>query len=190
MLQELIDTFEELKKYIYIVDRGDLPPLIIEFKNENFYHLIGLHKINLDMFFPSKMHSKDKRYKHNQKNVAKYDNIIINQIKGKYSLELRIKTFPHILDILKNGEGIYLYNIKGKTPGSIYNGDYGLAATFDGINCLLGIKEDQLLDNIIYVPQSWMSSNRPNKLIFGKKPMYFKEIIIIEKELYEKAICN
>ena len=67
MLSNLINIFEELKKYIYIVDRGNLKPIIITFKNENFYHLIGLHKLNIDMFFPKKMYSKDKRYKHIKK---------------------------------------------------------------------------------------------------------------------------
>ena len=53
MLQELIDTFEEVKKYVYIIDRGEnQEPLIIRFRNEHFYQLIGLHKMNVEMFFP------------------------------------------------------------------------------------------------------------------------------------------
>ena len=72
MLQEIIDTFEEVKKYIYIIDRGNLEPIIIRFKNEHFYHLIGLHKINLDMFFPNQMHSKAKRYKHRTNKTNKF----------------------------------------------------------------------------------------------------------------------
>ena len=55
MLKELIDSFEKLKKNIYVIDRGNLEPIIINFKDEHFYHLIGLHKLNLNMFFPSKM---------------------------------------------------------------------------------------------------------------------------------------
>ena len=44
MLKEAIDTFEELKKYVFIINRGNKPSIIIKFENENFYHLIGLHK--------------------------------------------------------------------------------------------------------------------------------------------------
>ena len=49
MLQNLIDTFEELKKYVFIIDRGSKGNIVIKFNNDNFYHLIGLHKTNIDI---------------------------------------------------------------------------------------------------------------------------------------------
>ena len=185
MLQELINTFEEVKKYTYIIDRGNLEPIIIRFKNEHFYHLIGLHKINIDMFFPKQMHSKSKRYKHIKKNITKYENIINNQIKGKYLLELRIKTFHHILNMLNEVNSTTLYNLKEKVPGSVYKGDYGLLNIIENIYCLLGLKCDNTtINSSIYAPQSWMASNRANKLIYGKPPIYFKKIIAIPTSLY------
>lgn len=185
MLQEIIDTFEEVKKYIYIIDRENLEPIIIRFKNEHFYHLIGLHKINLDMFFPKQMHSKAKRYKHIKKNVTKYENIINNQIKDKYLLELRIKTFHNILNMLNEVNNTTLYNLKEKVQGSAYNGDYGLLNIIENIYCLLGLKLDSTInDSAVCVPQSWMASNRANKLIYGKPPIYFKKIIAVPINLY------
>ncbi len=46
--KELIKTFEELKKYIFIIERGDNKKISIKFTNDKFYHLIGLHKMNLE----------------------------------------------------------------------------------------------------------------------------------------------
>lgn len=37
MLQKSIETFEELKKYVFIVNRGSKKPIIIKFKDENFF---------------------------------------------------------------------------------------------------------------------------------------------------------
>ena len=53
MLKELIDTFEELKKYVYIIDRGTRGKIIIKFTNDKFYHLVGLHKTN-NYYVPSR----------------------------------------------------------------------------------------------------------------------------------------
>ena len=184
MLNELINTFEELKENVYIIDRGDLPPIIIKFKDEHFYHLIGLHKTNIDMFFPKKMFSKAKRYKYMKKNVNKFDNIIQNQTKGKFLLELRISTFKHITDMLSEDSNANLYNLKQGAIGSVYDGDYGLLKILQDSYCLLGLKED--VDNNVCHPQSWMASNRINKLA-KKPPIYYKRIIIIPKSIYENA---
>ena len=188
MLQELIDVFEEVKKYVYIIDRGDNEPIIIKFKNEHFYHLIGLHKLNIEMFFPKNMHSKDKRYKHIKKNVEKYENIIKNQIKEKDSLELRMETFHYITSLLSGENERFLYNLKGKVPGSMYNGDYGLLIVLENLFCLLGIKKDESSSDMSYVPQSWMASNRINKLVFGKPPIYYKKIIAVPCNMYSDTI--
>lgn len=60
MIERLIETFEELKKYIFIVNRKDKGFIYIRFQNEHFYHLVGLHKIkNFDNYFPTYMKSKD-----------------------------------------------------------------------------------------------------------------------------------
>ncbi len=184
MLQELINTFEALKKYVYIIDRGSYSPIIIKFKDEHFYHLIGLHKTNIDMFFPTKMHSKDKRYKHIKKNIEKYEHIILNQTKDRNSLELRLTTFHQILNLLSGEYNTNLYNLSTKVPGSMYSGDYGLLAILENIYCLLGLRHDANCDGPIYVPQSWMASKRVNKLTAGKPPMYFKKIIAIPTSIY------
>ena len=52
MLDELIETFEELKKSVFIIDRGTQGIITIRFENKHFYHLVGLHKTNINMFFP------------------------------------------------------------------------------------------------------------------------------------------
>ena len=66
--------------------------------------------------------------------------IINNQIKGKYLLELRIKTFHNILNMLNEVNNTILYNLKEKVPGSVYNGDYVLLNIIENIYCLLGLK--------------------------------------------------
>ncbi|MCI8331178.1 MAG: hypothetical protein HFE04_03675, partial [Bacilli bacterium] len=74
MIEQLIETFEELKKYIYKVEYGQRV-IFIEFHNDNFYHLVGLHKIkNIDSYFPTHIKSKDKRYKYIKKNLEKFNN--------------------------------------------------------------------------------------------------------------------
>ena len=188
MLQELIDTYEELKKYVFIVNRGTKGFITIKFNNNNFYHLVGLHKTNINMFFPEYIKTQDKKYKYLKKNVNKFDNILKNQIKEKDLLELRITTFIRIKDLLNNNDNTILYSLKEKVSGSLYNGDYGLMKTFeDEISCLLGLKEESNINNVINcAPQSWMASNRINRLIEYKRPIYIKSITAIPIELYNQ----
>lgn len=189
MLQELIDTFEELKKYVFIIDRGNNNMIVIRFNNDNFYHLVGLHKTNINMFFPEHLKTQDKKYKYLKKNVTRFDNILKNQIKDKNLLELRIKTFTRIIDLLNSNNNTILYNLKEKVPGSLYNGDYGLMKVFeDNISCLLGLKRELENDNIIYcAPQSWMASNRINRLVENKRPIYMNKIVALPSYLYNQS---
>ena len=135
---------------------------------------------------------QDKKYKYMKKNVKKFDNIINNQIKEKNSLELRIMTFERILDLIKGNNNTILYNLKEKVSGSVYNGDYGLMKIYeDGINCLLGLKEEINDDNTtICAPQSWMASKRVNKLTEFKRPIYMEKIVAIPKEMYNENKFN
>ena len=188
MLQDLIDTFEELKKYVFIIDRGNSNMLVVKFNNANFYHLAGLHKTKIDTFFPTYLKTQDKKYKYLKKNVKKFNNILENQIKEKNLLELRIKTFSRIKEILNSDNNTILSNLKIRTPGSLYNGDYGLMKLFeDNICCLLGLKEESSNNNIINcAPQSWMASSRINRLIEYKRPIYLNKIIAIPTYLYNQ----
>lgn len=189
MIENLIDTFEELKKYIFIIDRQDKGHIFIKFQNDNFYHLVGLHKIkNFDNYFPTFMKSKDKRYKYIKKNMTKFNNILENQLKEKDSLTLRITTFSNILDLLK-GYNSQLYNLKPKTPNSLYDGDFGLMKMYEkDICCLLGLKVENSNNNLMFCfPNSWMASTRINKLVEFRKPIYIKNIINMPKDLcYEE----
>lgn len=105
-------------------------------------------------------------------------------------LEIRIKTFHNILSLLEKNSNAMLYSLKIKTSGSLYDGDYGLVKVFeDDICCLLGLKEIETINNITNcAPQSWMASNRPNKLIYGKKPIFMNQIIKIPVEVYKPDI--
>ena len=177
MLKELIDTFEELKKYVFVIDRGNKKSIAIKFNNDNFYHLVGLHKINIDMFFPAYLKSKAKRYKF-MKN---------NQSKEKQELLQRITSFKNIVDLLTSNNNTVLYDIKGKIPFSKYDGDYGLCKPYVDLYCLLGLKSEYETENInSCAPQSWMASNRPNKLIACRNPIYMKEIMKVPCELYNE----
>lgn len=188
ILQELIDTFEELKKYLFVVERGSKGSIIIKFKDENFYHLVGLHKINIDMFFPNYIKSKDKKYKFIKKNIIKFNRILENQLKEKTSLEFRIKTFHNIIDLLKSNDKTILYDLKHVPNGSLYDGDYGLLKIYEKINCLLGLKSEKTDNNIIKcAPQSWMANNRINRLIENKKPIYIKVIVSVPLTLIPKT---
>lgn len=70
-----------------------------------------------------------------------------------------------------------LYNLKQKTKGSLYDGDFGLMKIYETIYCLLGLKiESEEKNEFIYVPQSWMASTRVNILIENKRPIYMKFI--------------
>ncbi len=182
MLQKLIATFEELKKYIFIVDRGTKGQIIVKFRDEHFYHLIGLHKINFDYFIPSYIKTRDKQYKYIKKHVEKYNNILENQTIKKDVLLYRINTFSNLLDLLKSNNTI-LYNLKEKVPGSMYDGDYGLLKIYEEMYCLLGLKETDQIDGKIYcVPQSWMANNRENNLTKYKIPLYMNKIIVMPVE--------
>ena len=184
MLKKLIDIYEEIKENVYIIDRGTLEPIIIKFSSENFYHLIGLHKLNIDMFFPRNMKSKDKRYKHMKKNTEKYENIIKNQIKGKHTLELRINTFPNIKNLF---DDVSLYNLKQAKITPLYKGDYGLLKLFDNIYCLLGIKMIDYKELYLYTPQTWIADKR---ILIKQTPKYYKSIIIIPKTVFGDNCIN
>ena len=63
MLQDLIDTFEELKNYVFVIDRGNREKIIVKFRDEHFYHLVGLHKIHFDSFIPGYIKTRDRQYR-------------------------------------------------------------------------------------------------------------------------------
>lgn len=183
MVDTLIDTFEELKKYVFVINRKDKGCILVKFQNNHFYHLVGLHKIkNFDSYFPTTIKSKDKRYKYIKKNKTKFNNILQNQLKEKDLLTLRVTTFSNILDLL-NGHNTLLYNLKPQTTSSLYDGDYGLVKMYEkDICCLLGLTIEDRDDNIISCsPNSWMASNRINKLVEFKRPIYMNNIIAMQK---------
>lgn len=190
MVEKLINTFEELKKYVFIINRKDKGCIYITFRNENFYHLVGLHKIkNFDSYFPTHMKSKDKRYKYIKKNPEKFNNILENQLIEKYTLKLRITTFEKILDLLK-GKNVKLYNLKQKDITSLYEGDYGLMKIYEtNIYCLLGLKVSTKVNTITTcIPNSWMVNNRINQLVEFKRPMYIEYISKIPTEVYDEEV--
>jgi len=182
----------EIEKYVYIINRKDKGFIFIQFHNENFFHLIGLHKIkNIDNYFPTHIKSKSKRYKYIKKNIKKFNNIIDNQTKEKDLLKLRISSFINIIDLLK-GSNTVLYNLNPKMPNSIYDGDYRLMKMYeDDICCLLGLKIDNIVDNkFICNPNSWMASNRINKLVEFRRPIFMEKISKISIENYNSNnIC-
>lgn len=187
LLQEIIDTYEELKKYVFIINRGDKLPIIIKFKNENFFHLVGLHKCNFEMFIPHYIKSKDKKYKYIKKNIKKFNNILMSEISGETLLTYRVETFHLILDLLKS-ENTTLYNLQSRVIGSVYNGDFGLLKIYEKINCLLGLVIDFENKNSIYcAPQSWMANIRINNLIQFKRPIYMEKISIIPLTIYDNT---
>ena len=107
MLQDSIDAFEELKKYVFIVDRGELGKIIIKFHDENFYHLIGLHKIDFDLFLPYYLKTKVKKYKYIKNHINKYDKILDDLTLKKYGIKRRITTLHNLVDLLKNDKKIF-----------------------------------------------------------------------------------
>ena len=164
MLKEAINTFEELKKYVFIINKGNKQSIMIKFENENFYHLIGLHKTKINSFMPNKIMSKDKIYKYLKANVDQYEPILNNLIKEQNRLELRIKTFPYIFNLKHNMQ-----------KGSLYNGNFGLYKIFENIYCLFGLKTDDISNDIIYCkPQSWIPDTRKHNIIEFKTPIFMK----------------
>lgn len=187
MLEDLINTFEELKKYVFIINRGNKKAIIIKFKNENFYHLTGLHKINIDRFFPNYITTKSRKYEFMKKNICKFDGIIMNHIQQKDTLLYRVKTFPKILDLLKSNKNVALFDLSIVPRNSLYNGDFGLLKMYEcDINCLLGLKKSSETEKTVNcVPQSWMANTRVIKLTEFKKPLYMENISIIPKDVFE-----
>lgn len=182
MLKELIEAFEEIKKYYVIIDRGTLNNIIIKFKDENFFHLVGLHKTKLGMFIPIQFKSKSKQYKYVKSHIDKYEAIFQNQLKEYSSIKLRASTLKDIKNIFDNDSSL-LYNLKIKTKGSQYNGDYGILKIQNKMYYLLGLKENDIQNNIIYcAPQSWMVSRSINKIVYGRNPIYKKDILLLSKE--------
>lgn len=184
LLEELINTYEILKKRVYMVERGDKNTIIIKFKNDNFFHLVGLHKTNIDLFIPNYIKSKAKKYKYIKNNINKFNNILLSEIEDNKTLKYRINTFKKIVDLL-DGNQTTLYNLQPKKFGSLYDGDYGLLKIYENINCLLGLVINDTSDKFIEcIPQSWMASDRINYLIVGKRPIYMNKIVHISTELF------
>ena len=186
VLEKLLNTYERLKKNIYIIKRGSNKPIIIRFKDENFFHLVGLHKTNINMFVPCYITSKTKTYKYLKKNIKKFNNILMSELKERSVLQSRITSFCNIVDLLESNS-ITLYDLKYKVPGSVYDGDFGLMKIYEDINCLLGLKVIARENiSIICAPQSWMASKKINYLIEHKKSIYMEKIISIPVELHNK----
>lgn len=185
-LQDLINTFEEVKKNVYLITRGDKTPILIQFNDDNFFHLVGLHKTNINLFMPKGIKSKTKMYKYLKGHIDKFNNILLSEVNDNELLNNRITTFHNILDLL-NGERTSLYDLCKRTDGSMYDGDFGILKIYEDINCLLGLKISTIEDNIIKcAPQSWMSSNKVNYLIKFKKPIYMEKIAVIPLSFYNK----
>lgn len=189
MIDNLINTFEELKKYIFTINRNGNQNIEFRFKNENFYHLVGLHKIkSFNSYFPTYLKSQDKKYKYIKNNKEKFNNILENQLKEKDTLKLRMITFKNLIDLLKCNNTL-LYNLKQKMPGSLYNGDFGLSKNYENICCLLGLKKYNMSNNIINcIPNSWMASRRINKLTEYKRPIRMENITANLESNYKEKI--
>lgn len=142
-----------------------------------FFHLIGLHKTNIDMFFPKYIKTKARKYSFIKKNLKKFNGIVENQIKEKNTLTLRIKSFPNILDLLKSNQGISLFDLKIVPIGSQFKGDFGILKVYENLSCLLALKCDYEADlTINCAPQSWMADRRSIQLTEFKKPIYMENI--------------
>ena len=186
LLEELINTYEKVKRNIYIIKRGNKAPIIVKFKDDNFFHLVGLHKTNMDMFIPHYITSKSKKYKYIKKYVKKFNNILISEMKENNTLQYRITSFHNIIDMLEN-DNTSLYDLKYKVPGSVYDGDFGLMKIYENISCLSGLKTvEQENVSIVCAPQSWMASTKTIHLIEYKKPIYMEEITRVPIELYNE----
>lgn len=186
-LQEAINTFEELKKYVFVIDRGSKESIVLKFTNGNFYHLMGFQHTNINLFIPTGIISKAAKFKYIKKNVSKFENILQSEIKENERLKYRVTTFCNILDLLKS-EKTTLYNLNPKTRGSLYDGDFGLMKLYETICCLLGLKIDIEDETTLYcVPQSWMASTRTNILVENKRPIYMREITKIPIEIYNQT---
>lgn len=184
MLEKAIKTFEELKKYIFIVDMGDKGLLKVEFTNANFYHLAGFQHTNINMFIPNEITTKNSKYKYIKKNISRFENILQSEIADNVTLYNRISSFGNILDVLKSNNS-QLFNLKQKIHGSMYDGDYGLMKLYENLCCLLGLKVTDVIDNIKEcAPQSWMASKESNRLIENKRNIFMKDITVIPRELY------
>ena len=192
MLQDSIDAFEELKKYVFIVDRGELGKIIIKFHDENFYHLIGLHKIDFDLFLPYYLKTKVKKYKYIKNHINKYDKILDDLTLKKYGIKRRITTLHNLVDLLKNDKNTKMYNLKERRPNSLYNGDFGLLKEYENLRCLLGLKEIFRDGKIISCsPQSWIVDDKEINLIKNRPSHYLKGIIAIPANEYnDKYVYN
>ena len=187
ILQSLINTYEEIKKNVYLIRRGDKPPILIKFNDANFFHLVGLHKTNIILFMPNGItKSKAKIYKYLKSHTSKFNNILLSEANDNELLQNRINTFHKISELLK-GNNVSLYNLQSRVNGSVYNGDYGILKIYQDIKCFLGLKLSKQENNIIEcVPQSWMSHNKVIYLIKFKKPIYMEDIIVIPLDIYNK----
>ena len=187
MLKQAIKTYEELKKYVFIINRGNKKPIIIKFKDENFYHLFGLHKLNdFDRFFPDYIKSQARKYKYMKKKISMFNGIVNNQVKEKDTLIHRFKTFPYILELLKSNNNVTLYDLTMVPPNSLYKGNYGLLKIYEYINCLLGLITNNETENTVFCsPQSWMVNTRVIQLTELKRPLYIENITFIPIDIYK-----
>lgn len=188
MLNDLINFFEDIKQYYIIINRGTKDTIVIKFKDENFFHLVGLHKTQFGRFIPEQIKGRTRQYKYIKAHIDKYEPIFKNQVQEYSSIKLRVSTFNKIKDMFDNNNTA-LYNLKVRTLDSMYNGDYGLQRIMDKMYHLLGLKEDVIENNIIYcAPQSWMVSRSINKIIYGRNSIYKKDILLLNKEEYNKYL--
>ena len=59
----------------------------------------------------------------------------------------------------------------------------------EDICCLLGLKTESKEDKNIYCfPNSWMASNRINRLVEFKRPIYMESISMIPMEIYSEGL--
>ena len=185
MLEELINTFEKLKKYVFIIDIGSKGKIYVKFCDKHFYHLVGLHKINsFDMFLPDYLKTREKQYNYIKNNAKRFDKIINDLIVKQNNVKRRMSTLNNLLDLL-GCEDARIYNLKERKVNSLYDGDYGISKQYGNICCLLGLKEFYKDENKIYCsPQSWIADNRDINLLKGRPAYPIKNITAIPIDEY------
>ena len=153
-LAQAIASFEELKKYKFIITTKKYGSLVLEFYNHHFKHLFGIQYMNL--ILPENIKSSAALYRYLVKKHSKFEEQINLQIKNNEQLENRVKQFV-LIDRLLYSVDLKLYKQHMPKNGSMLNVNFILYSEQLGYKLMLALNENT--DNTVS-PSSWMVESR------------------------------
>jgi hypothetical protein len=179
VLKNCADIYSILLNKKYIITLSNLQVITIVFKEEHFYHLIGLQYLNDIVYLRKNKKAIFKKIMNNEitfKNIS--NSVFVDQVVE------RINNFSYIIQLLSTDR---IIKFDPKRVYSRINADYIMVKNNEGNNLMLFLGKNNNDDNLY--PVSFIIRNN-NDYIYGQKSIGIKDIQIIDFDVEEQVAAK